>query len=78
MQGTIGLLVFLYPSAHLSHCLRVTPSLHGHWPVVWSQIFPMDPCGWQLHATKNKRTSKVDLALVLLRTVYWLTGMVGV
>jgi len=33
MQGAMGLFVLSYPAAQLSHCRRVTPSLHGHCPV---------------------------------------------
>ena len=52
IQGTIGFFVVSYSAAHLSQALRVTPSLHGHCPVIWSHTLPMDPCGWQLHAKK--------------------------
>lgn len=38
--------------------MPVTPSLQGHWPVVWLQVWPAAPTGWQSHSvegTHNKR-----------------------
>lgn len=30
--------------------MPVTPSLQGHWPVVWLHVLPAAPTGWQSQA----------------------------
>lgn len=39
-----------YPFVHLLQFTPVTPSLHGHCPVVWLHVFPRAPTGWQSQA----------------------------
>lgn len=40
------------PFAQRLQVSPVTPSLQGHWPVVWLHVFPAAPTGWQSHAIK--------------------------
>ena len=35
--------------------IPVTPSLQGHCPVVWLQVLPAAPTGWQSHAVRKQR-----------------------
>ncbi len=49
MHGAMGDLLCWYPLEHLLQVIPVTPSLHGHWPVVWLQVFPRAPTGWHSH-----------------------------
>lgn len=57
MHGAICDLLCMYPLAHLSHVIPVTPSLQGHWPVVWLHVFPDAPIVWQLQAETISVTS---------------------
>lgn len=60
MHGAIWLLLCWYPLAHLLHVTPVTPSLQGHCPVVWLQVLPDAPTGWQSHAESKQTESKQD------------------
>ena len=54
-QGAICDRLCWYPLAHLLQVSPVTPSLQGHCPVVWLQVTPDAPIGWQSHAETLKR-----------------------
>ena len=54
MHGATRERVCWYPLAHRLHFFPVTPSLHGHWPVVGSHIFPAAPTGWHPQATQRR------------------------
>lgn len=50
MQGAMCDLDCWYPLAQRLQVIPVTPSLQGHWPLVWLQVFPEAPIGWQSQA----------------------------
>lgn len=50
MQGATGERLCWYPLAQRLHVMPVTPSLQGHWPVVWLHVLPAAPTGWQSQA----------------------------
>ena len=54
MQGATGERLCWYPLAHWLHVSPMTPSLQAHCPVVWLQVLPEAPTGWQSHSTNNK------------------------
>ncbi len=62
-----------YPFAQRLHVSPVTPSLHGHWPVVWLQTVPDEPTGWQLHAVLEDIKDKM-VKFVIRETIPRLTG----
>lgn len=39
--------------------MPVTPSLQGHWPVVWLQVWPAAPTGWQSHSAGGTHKRRV-------------------
>jgi len=43
-----------------SHRRPLMPSLHRHWPVIWSHDLPTAPSGWQEHASHNAHHSNVN------------------
>lgn len=55
IHGAMGNLLCWYPFAQRLHVSPVTPSLHGHWPVVWLQVFPRAPTGWQSHPRRSQK-----------------------
>lgn len=50
MQGATGERLCWYPLAQRLQVMPVTPSLQGHWPVVWLHVLPAAPTGWQSQA----------------------------
>lgn len=54
MQGAICDRLCWYPLAQRLHVMPMTPSLQGHCPVAWLQVFPEAPTGWQSHAAKKQ------------------------
>lgn len=66
LHGSVFDFVCLQPSLQLLHIRPVTPSLQGHCPVAWSQIFPLDPCGWQSHSKNDKN---LDISRYVLRVI---------
>lgn len=54
MQGAIWERLCWYPLAHRLHVMPTTPSLHGHCPDAWLQVFPEAPIGWQSQAGTRK------------------------
>lgn len=53
-QGATGERLCWKPGAQRLQVRPVTPSLHGHWPVVWLQVLPAAPTGWQSQAEGRK------------------------
>lgn len=49
-QGATGERLCWKPGAQRLQVRPVTPSLQGHWPVVWLQVLPAAPTGWQSQA----------------------------
>ena len=58
MQGAIGDRLCWYPLAQRLHVVPVTPSLHGHWPVVWLHVRPDAPTGWHSHSVTPNQSMK--------------------
>lgn len=58
MQGAMGERLCWKPLAQRLQVTPVTPSLHGHWPVVWLHVFPAAPTGWQSHAEEAEKKSQ--------------------
>lgn len=54
MQGATGERLCWKPLAQRLQVRPVTPSLHGHCPVVWLQVLPAAPTGWQSQAGWEK------------------------
>lgn len=53
-QGATGERLCWKPGAQRLQVRPVTPSLQGHWPVVWLQVLPAAPTGWQSQAEDKK------------------------
>lgn len=66
MQGAMGDRLCWNPLAQRLQVSPVTPSLQGHWPVVWLHVFPAAPTGWQSHAIKRTHTHK-DVGFLMTR-----------
>lgn len=57
MQGATGDRLCWKPLAQRLQVRPVTPSLHGHCPVVWLQVLPAAPTGWQSQAGQEREKS---------------------
>ena len=57
MQGATGERLCWKPLAQRLQVRPVTPSLHGHCPVVWLQVLPAAPTGWQSQAGQEREES---------------------
>lgn len=57
MQGATGERLCWKPLAQRLQVRPVTPSLHGHCPVVWLQVLPAAPTGWQSQAGQEREKS---------------------
>ena len=44
-----------YPGRHVSHCLPVTPGLHGHCPSYLAQMLLTEPVELQVHAEIERK-----------------------